>query len=213
MSVSVSVWPTSAITSPSLSTTSTREATAHFALAALDRILLVAQIDRHVRREDLDRVDVLPAETVVDLLGELVAFLDEQHVLGALALGLRLLGAGLGRVLGRRFAGERDVFGDDRADHLAHVGAALTLLGEVELADGEEESEDVRVAPVAERAQERGGRELLLLVDVDVDDVVDVDGELDPRAAERNDARRDEALSVRVRRLPRTRRPATGAAG
>ena len=55
--------------------------------------------------------------------------------------------------------------------------------------------------PVAERAQERGGRELLLLVDVDVDDVVDVDRELDPRAAERDDARRDEALSVRVRRL------------
>ena len=58
-----------------------------------------------------------------------------------------------------------------------------------------------RVAPVAERAQERGGRELLLLVDVDVDDVVDVDGELDPRAAERDDARRDQALPVRVRRL------------
>ena len=56
-------------------------------------------------------------------------------------------------------------------------------------------------APVAERAQERRGRELLLLVDVDVDDVVDVDGELDPRAAERNDARRDQALAVRVRRL------------
>ena len=34
-----------------------------------------------------------------------------------------------------------------------------------------------------------------------VDDVVDVDGELDPRAAERDDARRDEALAVRVRRL------------
>ena len=97
--------------------------------------------------------------------------------------------------------------------HLAHVGAALTLLGEVEIADGEEEAEDVRVRPVAEGAEERRGRELLLLVDVDVDDVVDVDGELDPRAAERDDARRDEALAVRVRRLPRTRRPATGAAG
>ena len=30
---------------------------------------------------------------------------------------------------------------------------------------------------------------------------MDVDGELDPRSAERDDARRDQALSVRVRRL------------
>ena len=30
---------------------------------------------------------------------------------------------------------------------------------------------------------------------------MDVDGELDPRAAERDDARRDETLAVRVRRL------------
>ena len=83
----------------------------------------------------------------------------------------------------------------------ALVGAALALLGEVELAHGEEQPQDVRVRPVAERAQERRRRELLLLVDVDVDHVVDVDGELDPRSAERDDARRDQALAVRVRRL------------
>ena len=154
-----------------------------------------------MRREDLDRVDALAAEAVEDLFRQLVAFLDEQHVLGALALGLRLLGARLGRVLGGRFARQRDVLGDDGAEQLALVGAALALLGQVEVANGEEESEDVRVRPVAERAQQRGGRELLLLVDVDVDDVVDVDGELDPRAAERDDARRDQALAVRVRRL------------
>ena len=64
------------------------ERAAHRALTALDRVLLVAQVDRHVRREDLDRVDVLAAEAVVHLFGQLVAFLDEQHVLGALALGL-----------------------------------------------------------------------------------------------------------------------------
>ncbi len=115
----------------------------------------------------------------------------------ALAFLVRALGAS--SAVG--FTRQRDVFGDDRAEHFAHVGAALTLLGEIEIANGEEEPEDVRVAPVAEGAQERGGRELLLLVDVDVDDVVDVDGELDPRAAERNDARRDEALAIRVRRF------------
>src|SRR6185312_4212561 len=98
-------------------------------------------------------------------------------------------------------ARQGDVFGDDRAEQLAHVGAALTLLGEIEIAHGEEESEDVRVAPVAESAKERGGRELLLLVDVDVDDIVDVDRELDPRAAERDDARGDETLSVGMRRF------------
>ena len=58
-----------------------------------------------------------------------------------------------------------------------------------------------RVRPVAEGAQQRRRGELLLLVDVDVDDVVDVDGELDPRPAERDDARRDQPLAVRVRAL------------
>ena len=43
-------------------------------------------------------------------------------------------------ILGGGFARERDVFGDDGADHFAHVGPALTLLGEVELANGEEEN-------------------------------------------------------------------------
>jgi hypothetical protein len=89
---------------------------------------------------------------------------------------------------------ERDVLGDDGADDLARFHAALSLLREVEVTDAEEEPQDVAVLPVAERAQQRRGRELLLLVDVDVDDVVDVDGELDPRAAERDDARRDQPL-------------------
>jgi hypothetical protein len=88
-----------------------------------------------------------------------------------------------------RLAGERDVLGDDRAEDLALVGAALARLGQVEVALGEEEAQDVRVRAEAEGAQQRRRRELLLLVDVDVDDVVDVDGELDPRAAERDDAR------------------------
>src|SRR5262249_18565752 len=157
------------------------------ALTALDRVLLVAQVDAHVRREDLDLVDVLPAEAIVHLFSQLVAFLDEQHVLGALALSLGFLGASLRRVFRGRLAGEGDVFGDDRADDFARLGATFTLLREVEIADGEEEPEDVRVRSVTKRAQKRGRRELLLLVDMDVDDVVDVDRELDPRAAERND--------------------------
>src|SRR4029079_17249628 len=65
----------------------------------------------------------------------------------------------------------------------------------------EEETENVRVRSIAERAEQRRGRELLLLVDVDVDHVVDVDGDLDPRSAEWDDARRDQPLAVRMRRL------------
>ena len=174
---------------------------AHRALAALDRVDFVAQVDRHVAREHLEGVHLEAAEAVVDLDRELVAFLDEHLGLGARALELRLLGLRLRRVGGGLLAGELDVLGDDRADDLALVAAALELLGQVELADGEEEAEDVRVAPVAERAQERGGRELLLLVDVHVDDIMDVDRELDPRAAEGDDARRDQPLAVRVRAL------------
>ena len=45
------------------------------ALAALDGVHLVAEIDRRVRREDLDRVDALAAEAVEHLFGQLVAFL------------------------------------------------------------------------------------------------------------------------------------------
>src|SRR5512140_1798937 len=178
-----------------------RERAAHRALAALDRVGLVAEIDRHVAREHANRVHAEPAQAIVDLGRELIAFLDEHLRLRALALGARLLRLELGRVLGGGLTGERDVLGDDRAEHLALVAAALELLGQVEITDREEEPEDVRVAPVAERAEQRGGGELLLLVDVHVDDIVDVDGELDPRAAEGDDARRDQALPVRVRRL------------
>jgi hypothetical protein len=123
------------------------------------------------------------------------------NTLEALALGARLLGLRLRRVFRRGLARKLDVFGDNRADDFTVLGASFALLREVEFTDGEEEPEDVRVVAETERAEERGGRELLLLVDVHVHDVVDVDGELDPRPAERDDARRDQALSVRMRRL------------
>ena len=202
ISVSVSVWPHSAMTSPvSGLTASTAMMRRCRALAALDGVHLVAEVDRRVRREDLDLVDFQSAEAVEHLFGQLVAFLDEQLRLVALELRARLLCLELRRVGVDCFTGERDVLGDDRAEDFALVGAALALLHEVELALAEEEAEDRRVRSVAECAQERGGRELLLLVDVDVDDVVDVDRELDPRSAERDDARRDQALAVRVRGL------------
>ena len=190
-----------------------REHAAHRALAALDRVRLVAQVDRHVAGEHLERVHLEAAQAVVDLHRELVAFLHEHLGLVARALELGLLGLGLGRIRGGLFAGELDVLGHDRANDLARVAAALELLGQVELAHREEEAEDIRVAPVAERAEQRRGRELLLLVNVHVDDIMDVDRELHPRAAEGNDPGADQPLAVRVRCSPRTPRPATGAAG
>ena len=61
--------------------------------------------------------------------------------------------------------------------------------------------EDVHVPPVAERPQQCGSGEFLLLVDVDVDDVVDVEGEFDPGSAERDDPRREKTRAVGVQRL------------
>ena len=178
-----------------------RELPSHRTFATVDRVLLVPQVDRHVRREDFDRVDALAADAIEHLVGELVTFLDEQHILGALALGLRLLRSGLGRVLGRGFAGQRNIFGDDRPQHLTLLAAALALLGEIELAHGEEEPENIRVRSVPKRTEEGGRREFLFLVDVDVDHVMDVDRELDPRAAEWDDPGRDQSLSIGMRRL------------
>ena len=123
-------------------------------------------------------LDALVPHLVQPLLGELVAHRAQR-------LALRILGI-------------RHVRGQQRADDLALLLPALELAGDVELLRREEELEDVGVVPVAEGAQQRRGRELLLLVDVDVDHVVDVDRELDPRAPERDDPRREQPLAVRV---------------
>ena len=157
-----------------------RQRAAHFALAAVDRVLFVAQVDLRVRGEDLDLVEPLPHQAVEHFFGQFVAFAHEQLGLGAFALGLRLFRFGLGCIIGRDFTFEGDVFGNDRPEELTEFGTRLTLHGEIEFALGEEQAQDVPVLAVAERAQERRGGELLLLVDVDVDHIVDIHGELDP---------------------------------
>jgi hypothetical protein len=107
---------------------------------------LVAQVERHVRGEDLDRVDALAAQAVVDLLGQLVALAHEQARLGALALGAAFLvfsfGASGSSPRRRASMSSAMIAPDDFASR-----RALALLGEVEVADGEEEAEDVRVVP------------------------------------------------------------------
>ena len=178
-----------------------RQRAAHFALAAVDRVLFVAQVDLRVRGEDLDLIEALPHEAVEHLFGQFVSFTYEELGLGPFALGFRFLRFGLRRIIGGDFTFEGDVFGNDGAQELTEFSTRLTLHGEIEFALGEEQAQDVPVLSVAERAQERRGRELLFLIDVDVDHIVDVHGELDPRSPEGNDARREEALPVRVRAL------------
>ena len=97
--------------------------------------------------------------------------------------------------------GVRDTLGEQCPENLTPRAALLDGNGDVELPHIIEEVEDVPVRSVAKRAQKRCGRELLLLVDVDVYDVVDVERELHPRAAEGDDPGAEQAGAVRVDRL------------
>ena len=147
-------------------------------VARRGRLLLLAHVDRGVAGEHRHRLDALVPHLVQALLRELVAHRAQR------------LAPGIFRV--------RHVHREQRAQDLALLLPALELAGDVQLLRREEELQDVRVVPVAERAKQRRGRELLLLVDVDVDHVVDVDRELDPRAPEGDDSRREEPLPVGV---------------
>ena len=140
------------------------------------RLLHVGQVQGGVAREGGDRLDPDLPHGVDPLDGELVAHPAERVPIA---------------ILGIRHVGRQQ-----RADHLAPLLPALELAGDAERLGGEEEPQDVGVLPVPEGAQEGRRRELLLLVDVHVDDIMDVDGELHPRAPERNDPRRVEALPV-----------------
>src|SRR5213080_2998803 len=147
-------------------------------LAGRRRLRLVAQVQRGVAREHLHLADAGPAEGVELLERQLVAHLPER---------LALLVLGIGHV-GR----------EQRPQDFALLRPALELAGDVDVLGRVEQLQDVGVGAVPEGPEQRRRRELFLLVDVDVDHVVDVDRELDPRAAERNDARREQALPVGV---------------
>src|SRR6266705_1328817 len=148
------------------------------ALAGGRRQRLVTQVQRRVAREHLHRADAGAPERVELLERQLVAHLPQR-------LALLVLGIG-------------DFAREQRAQDLALLGAALELARDVDLLRRVEQLQDVGVRAVAERAEQRRRRKLLLLVDVDEDHVMDVDRELDPRAPERDDARREQALPVGV---------------
>ncbi len=140
------------------------------------RLLLVPEVDRGVAGEHGHGAHALVPHLVEPLLRELVAHGPEGRAGGILRIP---------RVLRQ-----------ERAHHLAPLVPAGHLAGDVELLGREEELENLRVGPVAEGPEQRRGRELLLLVDVDVDHVVNVDRELHPRPAERDDPGREQPLPV-----------------
>jgi hypothetical protein len=61
---------------------------------------------------------------------------------------------------------------EHRPDEFAARRAVALEIGQLDVAARVEQVEDIGVGSVPERAQQRGGRELLPLVDVDVDHVV-----------------------------------------
>ena len=88
-----------------------------------------------------------------------------------------------------------DLFGHDPSQQLPDIVFETGYRGRTRL---EEEPVDLGVVTIPEGAQERRGRELLLLVDVNVADVVDVDGEFDPRTPEGDDPRLVQPRAVGV---------------
>ena len=139
-------------------------------------LLVFPQVQRGVPGKHDHRLDAHVAHRVDALGGELIAHLSQRRASGILGVGH----------IGRQ----------QRADDFAALLPALELPGDVEHLGREEEPQNVGVGSVAERPQQRGGRELLLLVDVDVDHIVNVDRELHPGAPERNNPGREQPLAV-----------------
>ena len=167
-----------------------REHARLFPFAVVERVLFVAQLNAVVAGEHLDLLVARFAEAVDQLIIQLVADLDGAIGFRRFPLDARLLRFLLRlQLLGNLLAtDEHQLLGDDGAGDFAEILPVLADALDVQFADAEEETVDVLIPAVAECAEQRGGRELLLLVDVDEDHVVDVHGELDPRSTERDDA-------------------------
>ncbi len=122
--------------------------------------LVIAEVDHGVTREHPHFLDADMPHRAQALRGEFLT--GETECITRGILGIRHVG------------------GQHRADDLAPFLAGVGATGDVEVLFREEQLQDLGIAAVTEGAQECGCRELLLLVDVHVDDIVDVDRELDP---------------------------------
>src|SRR5581483_2786913 len=171
------------------------------ALAALDGVELIAHVDRGVRGENLDLLVLELTETLDELLGQLRAHLDRALRLGRGLFGLGFLGLRL-RCLGvMLFTREDHLLGYDRTRQFPQFLSIRADLGQIEIANAEEEVIQISVRPIAKSTKQGGRGKFLLFIDVNVNHIVDINGELHPRAAEWNDPGRDEALTVGVRGL------------
>ncbi len=126
--------------------------------------------------------DDVDLEFLDPVLGQFLDLLDAQLVVG---LDQDLAGLGI-----------HDIFGH----HPAFQGVVLlaTAAADIERLDRVEEIEDGLFGGVAQSLEQHGDRQLPLAVDVHVHDVVHVERELHPRAAVRDDARREQPLAVGV---------------
>ena len=61
-----------------------------------------------------------------------------------------------------------------------------------------EQIHNLGIRIVSERAQQRRRREFLPAIDININDIVDIRGNFDPRTSERNDSRGIDFLSVRM---------------
>ena len=131
------------------------------------RLLVLPEVERRVAGERDDFLDPDMPHRVEPLRRELVAQPAER--IAGLVLGVRHIG------------------GQQRPEDLAAFLPGLELAGDVDHFGRKEQLENIGILAVPKRPEQRGGREFFLLVDMDVDHVVDIDRELNPRAPERND--------------------------
>src|SRR5438874_6218965 len=128
-----------------------------------------------LRVGDLDRLDVSLPQRLDGVLGDLLALLDREAL-----------------------AGHDDVLRGAEADQaVAHAPVDGAVL-QVQLVDAVEGPDDLVRAAQAEGTEEDGRQELPLAIDADVEQVLRVVLELDPRSAVRDDLRDVERLVLGV---------------
>src|SRR5262249_717099 len=124
---------------------------------------------------DLDRFDVRLLQRFDGVLGDLLAGLDREFAAVPLDLG-----------------------GGAQADQAVGDAPVDLAVADVQLVDAVERADDLVGAAQPERAQEHRRQEFALAIDADVEQVLGVVLELDPRAAVGNDLRDVEGLVLGV---------------
>src|SRR5438046_2763431 len=140
-------------------------------------------------------------EFTIDIHDVIYVHIDKKKKFPATAL-LRAFGYGINADILRLFYATKDIDITGKLEGRAQKREVLGTLLAADVPDPENKKGEplgkVGDELTLEKFNTFRRRELLLLVDVDVDHVVNVDRELDPRAPERDDARREQPLAVGV---------------